>query len=180
MAAPMATTSSGLTPLCGSLPKKLLHRLPDLRHAGHAADQNHFVDLAACRPASLSAALHGSMVRLTRSSTRLSSLARRQLQVRCFGTGLVGGDEGQVDLGLVEDDSSILAFLGSFLEPLQRQLVVAQVDALVLLELVGEIVDERMSKSSPPRKVSPLVDFTSNTPSPISRIETSNVPPPRS
>jgi hypothetical protein len=38
----------------------------------------------------------------------------------------------------------------------------------------------RMSKSSPPRKVSPLVDFTSNTPSPISRIETSKVPPPRS
>src|SRR3979411_1214264 len=37
-----------------------------------------------------------------------------------------------------------------------------------------------MSKSSPPRKVSPLVDFTSNTPSPISRIETSNVPPARS
>ena len=38
----------------------------------------------------------------------------------------------------------------------------------------------RMSKSSPPRKVSPLVDLTSNTPSPISRIEISNVPPPRS
>ena len=28
--------------------------------------------------------------------------------------------------------------------------------------------------------MSPLVDFTSNTPSPTSRIETSNVPPPRS
>ncbi len=37
-----------------------------------------------------------------------------------------------------------------------------------------------MSKSSPPRNVSPFVDFTSNTPSPISRIEMSNVPPPRS
>ena len=37
-----------------------------------------------------------------------------------------------------------------------------------------------MSKSSPPRKVSPLVDFTSNTPSPISRMEMSKVPPPRS
>ena len=34
------------------------------------------------------------------------------------------------------------------------------------------------SKSSPPKKVSPLVDFTSNTPSPISKIEISNVPPP--
>ena len=37
-----------------------------------------------------------------------------------------------------------------------------------------------LSKSSPPKNVSPLVDFTSNTPSPNSRIETSNVPPPRS
>ncbi len=38
----------------------------------------------------------------------------------------------------------------------------------------------RWSKSSPPRKVSPLVAFTSNTPSPISSTDTSNVPPPRS
>ena len=38
----------------------------------------------------------------------------------------------------------------------------------------------RRSKSSPPRKVSPLVDFTSNTPSPISSTEMSKVPPPRS
>ena len=37
-----------------------------------------------------------------------------------------------------------------------------------------------MSKSSPPKKVSPFVDLTSNTPSPNSRIETSNVPPPKS
>lgn len=36
------------------------------------------------------------------------------------------------------------------------------------------------SKSSPPRKVSPFVDFTSNTPFWISRTEISNVPPPRS
>lgn len=37
-----------------------------------------------------------------------------------------------------------------------------------------------LSKSSPPRNVSPLVDFTSKTPSPNSRIDTSNVPPPKS
>ena len=36
------------------------------------------------------------------------------------------------------------------------------------------------SKSSPPKKVSPFVDLTSNTPSPISKIEISNVPPPKS
>eukprot|EP00955_Chlamydomonas_euryale_P039918 351544-Chlamydomonas_euryale.AAC.4 len=37
-----------------------------------------------------------------------------------------------------------------------------------------------LSKSSPPRKVSPLVALTSNTPPMISRIDTSNVPPPKS
>ena len=36
------------------------------------------------------------------------------------------------------------------------------------------------SKSSPPKWVLPFVDLTSNTPSPNSRIETSNVPPPKS
>ena len=38
----------------------------------------------------------------------------------------------------------------------------------------------RWSQSSPPSWVSPWVAFTSNTPSPISISETSNVPPPRS
>jgi len=37
-----------------------------------------------------------------------------------------------------------------------------------------------LSKSSPPKLVSPAVDKTSNIPSPTSSIETSNVPPPRS
>ena len=36
------------------------------------------------------------------------------------------------------------------------------------------------SKSSPPNLVSPLVDSTSNTPSPNSRTEISKVPPPKS
>ena len=38
----------------------------------------------------------------------------------------------------------------------------------------------RWSQSSPPRTLSPSVLRTSNTPSPISRTDTSNVPPPRS
>jgi hypothetical protein len=38
----------------------------------------------------------------------------------------------------------------------------------------------RLSKSSPPRCVSPLVALTSKTPPEISRTDTSKVPPPRS
>ncbi len=37
-----------------------------------------------------------------------------------------------------------------------------------------------ISKSSPPKEVSPLVAFTSNTPPDISRSDISKVPPPRS
>src|ERR1044072_1700405 len=37
-----------------------------------------------------------------------------------------------------------------------------------------------LSKLSPPRWVFPAVDLTSKTPSPMSRTDTSNVPPPRS
>ena len=43
-----------------------------------------------------------------------------------------------------EDDSSILAFLGRFLEPLQRQHVVLEIDALVLLELGDDVVDQAL------------------------------------
>ncbi len=56
--------------------------------------------------------------------------------------GLVRRDVGQVDLGLGRRRQLDLGGLGGFLEPLQRELVAAQVDALLLLELVGEIVDE--------------------------------------
>ena len=55
--------------------------------------------------------------------------------------GGVGGDERQVDLGLLGGGQLDLRLLGRFLQPLQRQLVAAQVDALVALELVGEVID---------------------------------------
>ena len=62
--------------------------------------------------------------------------------MRCFGTGGIRRDERQVDLGLRRGRQLDLGLLGGFLQPLQRQLVAAQVDALLLLELVGEIVDQ--------------------------------------
>ena len=54
----------------------------------------------------------------------------------------VGGDERQVDLGLGHRRQLDLGLLGRLEQPLQRLRVVAQVDAVVLLELVGQVVDE--------------------------------------
>ena len=97
---------------------------------------------AALRPASASAFLHGSSVRLIRLSTSFSRSARLIALTRCFGPVGVSGDEGQVDLGGLRRAELDLGPLGAFLEPLQRKPVVAKVDPFLLLELVGEEIDD--------------------------------------
>ncbi len=82
------------------------------------------------------------MVRWMRSSTSASNLARVSFSVEVLRPGGVGGDEGQVDLGLGRGRQLDLGLLGGFLQALQGELVVPEVDPLLLLELVGEVVDE--------------------------------------
>ena len=52
------------------------------------------------------------------------------------------GDVGQVDVVSLEEDSSIFAFSAASLEALQRDLVLAQVDTVVALELLDHPVDD--------------------------------------
>ena len=77
-----------------------------------------------------------------RSSTSASSLARVSFRVRCFGPDASAVMKGRLISVCVEDDSSILAFSAASLQALQGQLVLAQVDRLLLLELVGKIIDD--------------------------------------
>src|SRR5207245_10809553 len=51
-------------------------------------------------------------------------------------------EERQVEFGLGGGRELDLRLLGGLFEPLQRKLIAAQIDALFLLELVGEIIDE--------------------------------------
>ena len=95
-------------------------------------------------PASLIAMRQGSMVRSISSSTSDSNLARVILIDRCFGPDLVGRDVRQVDFGLLRRRQLDLRLLGRFLEPLQREHVVLQVDALFLLELGDDVVDQAL------------------------------------
>jgi hypothetical protein len=70
-------------------------------------------------------------------------------------------------------DSSIFAFSAASFSRWSAIGVLGEVDALVLLELATSQSMRRWSKSSPPRCVSPLVLFTSKTPSASSRTEMS-------
>ena len=110
IAAPSATTSSGLTPLCGSRPKICwtvsctigIRVMPPTRMTSSIS--------LAFRPASLRAALHGPTVRWISSSTRVSSLARVSLTLRCFGPLASAVMKGRLMSVWVALDSSILAF----------------------------------------------------------------------
>ena len=131
-------------------------------------------------PASLSAALQGFMVRLTRSSTSFSRSALVIFNVRCFGPEASAVMNGRFMSVLLELDSSILAFSAASFNLCKASLSFFRSIPFSFLKLSARNSTILVSKSSPPKNVSPLVAFTSNTPSPISSIETSKVPPPRS
>ena len=57
-----------------------------------------------------------------------------------FGPRRVRRDKRQVHVRLHRGRQLHLRLLGRFLEPLQRHLVPAQIDPLVLLELVGQVI----------------------------------------
>src|SRR5690606_40956947 len=64
------------------------------------------------------------------------------LDLQVLGTRGVSSDVRQVDIGLLAGGQLDLGFLGRFLQTLQRQRIVVQVNAVFLLELVCQIVDQ--------------------------------------
>ena len=80
----------------------------------------------------------------------------------------------------VELDNSIFAFSAASFKRCRASLSFLRSIPCSFLNSPAKKSIILKSKSSPPRRVSPLVDFTSKTPSPTSKIETSNVPPPKS
>ena len=110
IAAPTATTSSGLTPLCGSLPISSLtfactagmRVMPPTSTTWSISD--------ACRPASASACFVGATVRSSRSCASSSSFARVSCRSRCFGPSGVAVMNGRLICVVIVLDSSIFAF----------------------------------------------------------------------
>ena len=180
IAAPTATTSSGLTPLDGVLPKNFLtiswtagiRVEPPTRITSSMSEAD--------RPASARARRHGSIVAWIKWSHNCSNLARVSVRTKCLGIPFTGIRYGKLISEDVELESSILAFSAA---SLRRWRAIGSWRTSTPSSFLNSSASQSMmqwSKSSPPRWVSPLVDLTSNTPSPNSRIEISNVPPPRS
>jgi hypothetical protein len=144
IAAPMATASSGLTSLRGSLPKNSvtasctlgMRVMPPTRITSAISDT-----LESRIGKRRAAGIDGALDQVIDQRFELGA---RQAHVQMLRTTRVGRDEGQVDVGLLRELSSILARSAAVLAALQRERVLAQVDAVLLLELVDEVVDDAL------------------------------------
>ena len=131
-------------------------------------------------PASLTACSNGARHASTRSWVSSLNFARVSLRSRCLGPSAVAVMNGRLIWVSWTVDSSILAFSAASLSRWVAILSAARSTPSVFLNSVTSQAITLSSQSSPPSWVSPAVDFTSKTPSAISRTETSKVPPPRS
>ena len=180
MAAPTATASSGLTDLSPSFPVK---RLTNSWTAGIRVEpptkmtlwMSFWVMLA-----SFNAFLTGVSRRLIIGAINSSNFARVSSSFKCLGPFWSAVMKGILMSTFVLFDNSIFAFSHS---SFKRCMAVASLFRLMPVDFLKLPITWFMmisSTSSPPKKLSPEVDFTSKIPSPNSKMETSNVPPPKS
>ena len=130
--------------LVGLFAEQLFDDLLDFGHADHAADEHDFVDLGSLE-ASVFDGLFAGPARLhDQIVDEAFELGARQLHRQVLGTGLIGGDERQVDFGLLGRRQFNLGLFSGFLQTLEGQLVFGQIDALFLFELGCEVVDNAL------------------------------------
>ena len=132
----------GVDPLVRLLPEELLDELLDSRHPGLTADQDDLVDVLG---------LHARVLERLFARTRravddvfdeLLELGSRELQLEMLRARRVRRDERQVDFGLDHVRELDLGLLRRFLQALHRHRVLGEVDALILLELREDPVDD--------------------------------------
>ena len=128
----------------------------------------------------MSACSTGTLHLSSRSEQSSSNLALVSDASMCLGPSAVAVMNGsEIDVCVV-DDSSILAFSAASVKRCSAwRSLIRSMPSLALKSAASQSTT-RLSKSSPPRCVSPEVERTSKTPSPTSSTETSKVPPPRS
>jgi len=117
------------------LADELLDPLLDGRDARHAADKDDVVDLVGTQVRVLQRLLDRPDDTFEQVVRELVELRPREREVEVLGAVLVGRDERQIDVRAGGRRELDLRLLGGLVQTLQGHLVLAQVDALTLLEL---------------------------------------------
>ena len=180
IAAPIATTSSGLISDEGSLPKTSVTVRAMIGERVWPPTRMTLSTSDGCNLASQRAFWQGSTDASTRSWTISSNFSRVRVTLMCFGPDGSAAMNGRLIFVSATLESSHFARSAASLRRCRarRSPFKSILFSVLKPSTIHSIM--RWSKSSPPRKVLPDVERTSKTPSLISRIEISNVPPPRS
>ena len=181
IAAPRATASSGFTERSGSLPPK--NNLMAFCTAGIRVEPPTRIILSmssGLRSASRRDSFTGRIVPSIKSLANSSNFDLLISISRCLGPVSSAVMKGRLREVVRVLDSSIFAFsaasrsLWSAILSCPKSMASSAWNLSIIQRTIT------LSKSSPPKWLFPEVAFTSNTPSPSWRTETSKVPPPRS
>ena len=112
------------------------------RHAGHAADQDDLVDVGRLQAGVRQRLLGRADRALDQLAGELGQLRPAERRVEVLRPLGVGRDERQVDVRRLRRRELDLGLLRGLVQPLERHRILAQVDALVALELGREPVDD--------------------------------------
>jgi len=123
---------------------QLLDLLLDGGHPRHAADEHHVRDAVLADARVLDRLLGRRDHAVDQVRGQLVELGAREALVEVLGHRVHRGDERQVDLRLLRGGELGLGLLGLLVEALEGHLVLREVDALGLLELAHEEVDDRL------------------------------------
>jgi hypothetical protein len=114
------------------------------------------------------------------SSTSDSNFARVSFIARCFGPLASAVMNGRLISGLHHRGELHLRLLRGLAKALQRHAVLAEIDAVALAELVDDPLDDALIEVVATEVRVAVGRLHLDDASPTSRIEMSNVPPPKS
>ncbi len=134
----------GVDALMRLLARDLAHHLLHFGDARRATHQHHLVDIARLETSVLQRAEDGSLEPLEQVGAQVFELRAGERHIEVLGSARVCRDERQVDRGGRHGGEFDFGAFGGFFQALERLAVLAQVDAVLFLELVGEVIDDAL------------------------------------
>jgi len=132
----------GVDGLGGVTTEDVLDRGGNLGHAGHTTNEDNLLDVLGLHVGVLESLADGLDGTVDEGTDELLKLGTGHLAVDVLRARGVGGDEGEVDVGLGSRRKLNLGLLGGLTDTLDGHAVTGKVDALLVLELLDEVADE--------------------------------------
>ena len=132
----------GVHALVGLFADEFAGRIDDLRHTGHAADEDEFIDFVFRPLRVVQAILHGLECTLEEIVGELLELRAGEFLLDVFRTRGVCGHERKIDLVFLGRGESDLRFFGLFLDALNGVGLLREVDAGLAFELRNDPIHD--------------------------------------